>query len=76
MTRGVCIQRGWSVAGGGWSASRGELGTHPRDTWDTMGYGQQAGGTHPTGILSCIKIAVSCKHGVRIGFIYSREISQ
>ena len=22
-------------------------------TWDTMGYGQQAGGTHPTGIHSC-----------------------
>ena len=23
------------------------------DTWDTTGYGQQAGGNHPTGMLSC-----------------------
>ena len=22
-------------------------------TWDTVGYGQQVGGTHPTGMLSC-----------------------
>ena len=36
------------VCGGGlcWG-----VGTHPRDT---MGYGQQAGGTHPTGMLSCL----------------------
>ena len=26
---------------------------HPRDTWDTMGYGQQVGGTHPTGMHTC-----------------------
>ena len=25
----------------------------PRDTWDITGYGQQAGGTYPTGMLSC-----------------------
>ena len=25
----------------------------PRDTWDTTGYGHQAGGTHPTGIHYC-----------------------
>ena len=25
----------------------------PQHTWDTTGYGQQAGGTHPTGMLSC-----------------------
>ena len=24
-----------------------------RDTWDTTGYGQQAGGTHPTGMYTC-----------------------
>ena len=28
----------------------------PRDTWDTMGDGQQAGGAHPTGMLSCSHI--------------------
>ena len=33
------------------SASRG-VGRPPRDIWDTMGYGQQAGGTHPTGMHS------------------------
>ena len=38
---GVCIQgvlhRGWGWGGGGQT---------PQDTWDTMGYGQQAGGPH------------------------------
>ena len=24
--------------------------------WDTTGYGQQAGGTHPTGMHSCLNI--------------------
>ena len=24
-----------------------------RDNWDTTGYGQQAGGTHPTGMDAC-----------------------
>ena len=41
---------------------RHSLGRHPppgripppsRHTWDTTGYGQQAGGTHPTGMHSC-----------------------
>ena len=27
--------------------------TPPQDTWDTMGYCQQAGGKHPTGMHSC-----------------------
>ena len=25
----------------------------PQDAWETTGYGQQAGSTHPTGMLSC-----------------------
>ena len=30
-------------------------GTHPLpDTCDATGYGQQAGGTNPTGMLSCL----------------------
>ena len=36
------------------SASGGRLGRPPQDTWDTIGYGQQEGGTHPTGMNSCI----------------------
>ena len=36
----------------GGAASNGEGGADPRDTWDTTGYGQQAGGTHPTGMHS------------------------
>ena len=35
---GVYIQGGWE---------------DPPDTWDTAGYGQQEGDTHPTGIHSC-----------------------
>ena len=38
---GVCVQ------GGGQTPL-------PRDTWDTTGYGQQAGGTHPTGMHSLL----------------------
>ena len=26
----------------------------PSRTWDTTGYGRQPGGTHPTGMLSCL----------------------
>ena len=44
----VCIQGGLLPGGGG-----GETPS-PRDTWDTMGYGKQAGGTHPTGMHSCL----------------------
>ena len=29
------------------------MSIHPR-TWDTTGYGWQVGGTHPTGVLSCL----------------------
>ena len=38
-----------SLSGGG----RGGV-THPRirGTWDTTGYGRQAGGKHPAGMLS------------------------
>ena len=28
--------------------------TPPPRTWDTTGYGRQVGGTHPTGMLSCL----------------------
>ena len=54
----VCIQDGGLPIGWG-SASRGSasggcgLGTPPKDTWDTTGYGQQVDGTHPTGMHSC-----------------------
>ena len=54
--RGVCIQ-GVCILGGwicGVSASRGGLGRPPPS--DTTGYGQRAGGTHPTGMHSCFKI--------------------
>ena len=31
----------------------GGLG-RPPDTWDTIGYSQQGGGTHPTRMHSCL----------------------
>ena len=37
----------------GGSVFRGLGRPPPLDTWDTMGYGQQAGSTHPTGTHSC-----------------------
>ena len=46
---GVCVQ------GEGVRFQGRELGRPPwpPDTWDTTGYGQRAGGTHPTGMHSC-----------------------
>ena len=41
--------------GKGWCLPHCMLGYTPRQTLptDTMGYGQQAGGTHPTGMHTC-----------------------
>ena len=38
-----------SASGGGW---RGAGPPSPGDIFDTTGYGQQASGTHPTGMYS------------------------
>ena len=44
---GVCLSTGWG------KVCMGEgVGQTPPQS-DTMGYGQLAGGTHPTGIHSC-----------------------
>ena len=44
----------------GGSAFR-ELGRPPpQDTWDTMGYDQQAGSMHPTGMRSCFELSLFC----------------
>ena len=39
----------------------GKLPT-PKNTWDTTGYGQQAGGMHPTGMHSCFNIKSGYVH--------------
>ena len=52
--RGVCMQRGLHRGGlhpGRGSASTGGWADRPQS--DTMGYGQRAGGTHPTGMHPC-----------------------
>ena len=55
----VCPE-GWVCQGDGYSPPRAaiskEVGIHPcliHGTWDTTGYGRQAGGMHPTRMLSC-----------------------
>ena len=60
---GVCIQVG--SASKGESASRGSAsrkeGMHPGrvgQTLSTMGYGQQVGSTHPTGMHSCCELGI------------------
>ena len=40
---------------------RGVLRTPTPDTWDTMGYGQQAGSTHPTGMPSCLILVTALR---------------
>ena len=58
--RGVCIQ-GFTYRAMGRPPgllTGGEVGQTPRDTWNTTGYGPQADGTHPTGMLSDFLSAV------------------
>ena len=45
---GEGLPLGGSTSMGGWADPP------PKDTWDTTGYGQKVGGTHPTGMLSCL----------------------
>ena len=68
--QGVCIQEdshpGSMHQGGfasrssayrGSASGGGSVGHISQDTWDTMGYGQQAGGMHPTRMFSCTKMS-------------------
>ena len=52
---GVASQHASQVTRPGRSASRGGGWADPPtlDTWDTLEYGQQAGGMHLTGMHSC-----------------------
>ena len=50
LVTGVCLFMG--VSTGMSTHPLGEFPPSP-DIWDTTGYGQQAGGTHSTGMLSC-----------------------
>ena len=48
------VSRGGYSPSPGVGMSRGGVGTQPPShTLDTTGCGQKAGGTHPTGMLSC-----------------------
>ena len=60
MSRGMGMSRGGYVKGvgmsRGWVCPWGEyVWVSISWTWHTTGYGRQAGGTHPTGMLSCWK---------------------
>ena len=63
---GVCFQGRGSSSGGGGLHQRGglhpegvciQVGSASKEAWadppSTMGYNQQVGGTHPTGMHSC-----------------------
>ena len=57
---GICIQGGLHPGERG--SAFGGVGQTPLwDTWDTMGYGQWVGGTHPTGMHSCSSIIILIK---------------
>ena len=62
---GICIQGDEGLHPGGWAVPPSHvclwaggqadaLLSTPKNTWDTTGYGQQAGDTHPTGMYSCL----------------------
>ena len=64
-------QGGLRPGGDGGLHAGGEGGLHPggglhqggadppSPPWDSMGYGQQAGGTHPTGMHSCFHFVLT-----------------
>ena len=58
---GVCI---WG--GDGWAYAPGSackrFWADPLHTWDTTGYGQQAGGTHPPGMHTCSQCFYCTNH--------------
>ena len=72
--QGVCIQgRVWSASEGG--AVCIHRGLHPgglgRSPMDTIGYGQQAGGAHPTGTHSCLKYCYT----IAENFLFEEKIA-
>ena len=52
---GLGMSRGWVPTPRHEISSRTHRPTPGDETWDTMEYGWQAGGKHPTGMLSCSK---------------------
>ena len=67
-SKGVCIKGGGVCLQGVYIQSRGSTSRGvlhpggrwtdpPPDIWDTTGFGQQADGTHPTGMHSCCNLS-------------------
>ena len=71
---GSAARGGGLHQGGGGSATRGGLGRPPRDTWDTTGHCQQAGGTHPTVMLFCFNLMFVVVQKTSVIFLYLCEI--
>ena len=69
---GVCIQEGLHQSKVPRSAYGG-LGRPPRDTWDTTGYDQVAGGTHPIGMHSCLRLITVFSAYSSFVLLYFRE---
>ena len=81
--RGVCIQGSGLHPGAGLhpgrSASRGVGQTPPPPPppqSDTKGYGQRAGGTHPTWMHSCLQRIFTCDSYGRLNQLFCRWINQ
>ena len=51
MSRGMGAQTCDLKGGSSWTYP-----SPPHRRWYTKGYGRQAGGTHPTGMLSCVSL--------------------
>ena len=50
----------------------------PKDTWDTTGYGQQAGGAHPTGMHTCFQGFLAAKITItklQLHFLYGKYLT-
>ena len=55
-------QRGWAYQRGVYQGRVGIHTPHPPDMG--LGYSWQVGGTHPTGMLSCVNIAIDAVHRI------------
>ena len=56
----VSMSKGVDMSRGGYPPPNMRPQGVPLETWYTMGYSQQAGSMHPTGMLSCYRPQCSC----------------
>ena len=73
LPRGEGLPRGVRIQGGSASGGLHRGGGSPLPQSETMGYGQRVGGTHPTGMHSCVTFDLYLTYHLMIAVKYSRD---